>query len=77
MIRINAINKKIVDEFRDIFGEYSPVAAVETYENGSDNCDIKLSKNVLLMYSNDETILFYRGCFARLSACDFLNIEIH
>lgn len=75
MIRINTINRQVVDEFREIFGEFSPITVVDTYGSG-ENCDIELSKQVLLISSNAEAILFYRGRFVRLSTTDFLNIEI-
>ena len=74
MIKINYLNKIVVDEFREIFGEeFTPITVTGSY---GETCDVELSKNVLVMATNGEVILFYHGRFVRLRNCDFLNIEI-
>ena len=74
MIKINYLNKIVVDEFREIFGEeFTPITVIGSY---GDTCDVELNENVLVMSSNAQVILFYHGSFVRLRNCDFLNVEI-
>lgn len=74
MVKINYLANNIVDEFREIFGEeFTPITVTGNHD---ETYDVELNKNVLLMSSNDEVILFYHGRFVRLRNCDFLNIEI-
>ena len=74
MVKINYLTKIVADEFREFFGEeFTPIKVIVNY---GETCDVELDKNVLVMISNAEVILFYHGRFVRLRNCDFLNVEI-